>query len=112
MDCTALPYRVNGGFRYSQPRRKQKRRLSQRFAVDRPQPLVPLDERGEFVPIVAVKEIIRDRLNVIRQAEAGKGRVTVKVAYKLFEQTLADVRDLRDLSVMQTAEDFVKEWRP
>ncbi len=40
---------------------------------------VPQNEQA--VPIVALEEIIRGRLNVIRQAEAGKARISVARAY-------------------------------
>jgi len=33
------------------------------------------------VPIVVVEEILRGRLNVVRQAEAGKARVRIERAY-------------------------------
>lgn len=55
--------------------------------------LVPVDEQS--APIVAIEEIIRGRLNVIRQAEAGKARVSIERAYSLFEQTLDDLRELQ-----------------
>ncbi|MHC4405806.1 MAG: hypothetical protein ACYTG0_39680 [Planctomycetota bacterium] len=51
----------------------------------------------QAVPIVVVEEIIRGRLNVIRQAEAAKARVTVPRAYELFEHSLGDLRRLRIL---------------
>jgi tRNA(fMet)-specific endonuclease VapC len=70
---------------------------------------VPLAEQA--VPIVAVEEIIRGRLNVIRQAEAGKARITIEQAYLLFEQTLDDIRELKMLSFTQQAEALLKEWR-
>jgi tRNA(fMet)-specific endonuclease VapC len=70
---------------------------------------VPLVE--QVVPIVAVEEIIRGRLNIIRQAEAGKARVTIEQAYLLFEQTLHDFRELKVLSLTQQAEELLKEWR-
>ena len=57
---------------------------------------VPIDH--QLAPIVVVEEIIRGRLNVIRQAEAGKARITVEQSYRLFEQTLDDLRDLKILS--------------
>jgi hypothetical protein len=47
---------------------------------------VPLDEQP--APIVVIEEIIRGRLNVIRQAESGKARITVEQAYGVFEQTV------------------------
>ncbi|HEV3078479.1 MAG TPA: hypothetical protein VGY66_01825 [Gemmataceae bacterium] len=34
----------------------------------------------QAAPIVAVEEIIRGRLNTIRQAEAGKGRTSIEQA--------------------------------
>src|SRR5208283_1874305 len=70
---------------------------------------VPLIEQS--VPIVAVEEIIRGRLNTIRQAEAGKGRITIEQAYLLFEQTLDDLRELKVLSFPQQAEELLREWR-
>jgi len=70
---------------------------------------VPLGEQS--VPIVAVEEILRGRLNVIRQAEAGKARVTIDQAYLRFEQSLADFRELHVLSFTAPAEELLKEWR-
>src|SRR5437667_165595 len=63
------------------------------------------------VPIVVLEEIIRGRLNTIRQAKAGKGRVTIELAYSLFEQTLNDVGQLTILSFTLPAQQLVKEWR-
>ena len=71
--------------------------------------IVPVDE--QVAPIVAVEEIIRGRLNVIRQAEAGKAPIPIERAYMLFEQTLDDFRELKVLSFTQQAERLVKEWR-
>jgi tRNA(fMet)-specific endonuclease VapC len=70
---------------------------------------VPVDE--QVVPIVAVEEITRGRLNTIRQAEAGKARITIEQAYSLFEQMLDDFRELKILSFTKQAEALVKEWR-
>lgn len=58
--------------------------LSQRAAR------IPVQE--QTVPIVVVEEILRGRLNSIRQAEAGKGRLTVERAYELFEATVNTFR--------------------
>jgi tRNA(fMet)-specific endonuclease VapC len=65
----------------------------------------------QAVPIVAVEELIRGRLNVIRQAEAGKARITIEQAYLLFEQTLNDIRELRIISYTTQAELLLREWR-
>src|SRR5688572_12321898 len=70
---------------------------------------VPLAEQA--APIVAVEEIIRGRLNSIRQAEAGKARITVDQAYFLFEQTLDDIREVKLLSCTHEAEALLKDWR-
>jgi predicted nucleic acid-binding protein len=39
---------------------------------------VPIEDQA--APIIAVEEIIRGRLNTIRQAEAGKSRITIDQA--------------------------------
>jgi tRNA(fMet)-specific endonuclease VapC len=65
----------------------------------------------QVVPIVVVEELVRGRLNVIRQAEAGKARISIERAYRLFEETLDDIRELRILSLTPSAESLVKEWR-
>ena len=70
---------------------------------------VPVIEQA--VPIVAVEEIMRGRLNTVRQAEAAKARITIEHAYWLFEQTLYDFREVRILSFTQQAEGLLKEWR-
>ena len=48
--------------------------------------VVPQTER--FLPVVVIGEAVRGRLNVIRQAEAGKGRIDLPRAFELFELTL------------------------
>jgi tRNA(fMet)-specific endonuclease VapC len=70
---------------------------------------VPLEEQS--APIVAIEEILRGRLYSVRQAEAGKGRVTIDQAYHLFEETLDALRELRFLSFTPQAEAILKEWR-
>ncbi len=70
---------------------------------------VPLEEQS--APVVAVEEILRGRLNVIRKAEAGKARITIDEAYRLFEETLDAIRELKFLSFTSQAEALLKEWR-
>jgi len=70
---------------------------------------VPVAE--QVVPIVAIEEIIRGRLNMIRKAEAGKGRISIEGAYQLFEQTIADCRELKALPFTQQADTLFKQWR-
>lgn len=57
---------------------------------------VPIEEQA--VPIIAVEEILRGRLNSIRQTEAANARITLERAYLLFEQTLDDLREVKVLS--------------
>jgi tRNA(fMet)-specific endonuclease VapC len=70
---------------------------------------VSVDEQA--APIIAVEEIIRGRLNTIRQAEAAKARITIEKAYLLFEQTLDDLRELKILSFTKEADELLKERR-
>jgi tRNA(fMet)-specific endonuclease VapC len=63
---------------------------------------IPLDE--QVVPILVVEEMIRGRLNVIRQSEAGKARIAIDQAYRYFEQTLQDLRQVKVLSYNSHAE--------
>jgi tRNA(fMet)-specific endonuclease VapC len=70
---------------------------------------VPLEEQS--APVVAIEEILRGRLNVIRKAEAGKARITIDEAYRLFEETLDALRELKFLPFTPQAEVLLKEWR-
>jgi tRNA(fMet)-specific endonuclease VapC len=70
---------------------------------------VPLEDQS--VPIVAIEEILRGRLNVIRKAEAGKARISIDDAYRFFEETLDAIREVRFLSFTPQAEALLREWR-
>ena len=70
--------------------------------------LSPLEQA---VPVVVVEEIMRGRLNSIRQAEAGKSKISVTRSYELFEQTFSDFRRLPLLSYTPQAEAIYREWR-
>ena len=48
--------------------------------------LIPSDQ--QLVTIVVVEEMLRGRLNVIRQAESGRARVTIERAYDLLHDTV------------------------
>jgi hypothetical protein len=60
--------------------------------------------REQAVPVIVIEEIMRGRLNVIRQAEAGRANAAVTRAYELFEETFRDFRRLRILSHTTQAE--------
>ena len=70
---------------------------------------VPLHEQA--VPVIVVEEIMRGRLNIIRQAEARRTTISLARAYELFEDTFVDFRRLRILSYTEQAEAFYQEWR-
>ncbi len=63
------------------------------------------------MPIIVVEEIIRGRLNVIRQAEAGKSKVSIDRAYQLFQDTFDDFRYLQILSYTPQAELQFQQWK-
>jgi len=70
---------------------------------------IPADE--QTIPVIVAEEILRGRLNVIRQAEAGKSTISVNLAYDFFEQSLRDLGRLRMLSYTGEAEAAYRRWR-
>src|SRR6266852_1201368 len=71
--------------------------------------LIPIAEQA--LSILAAEEVLRGRLNTIRQAEAGKAKITIEQAYHFFEQTLGDIRQLTVLSYLPQAEVQYQAWR-
>ena len=65
----------------------------------------------QAVPVIVIEELLRGRLHVIRQAEAGQAKVDLARAYALFEQTLRDVRQVTVLSYTPQAEALYQHWR-
>jgi predicted nucleic acid-binding protein len=49
----------------------------------------------QTVPVIVIEEIMRGRLNVIRQAEAGKAKVSLDQAYEFFRVTFSKTRQLQ-----------------
>jgi len=70
---------------------------------------VPSADR--VVPIVVVEELLRGRLNLIRQAESGKRTMSIHRAYELFEGGLADVSSMKLLPYTAMADNVFKTWR-
>lgn len=70
---------------------------------------IPLHEQA--VPVIVIEEIMRGRLNIIRQAEAGRVSVSLARAYELFEDIFTDFRHLHLLSYTGQAEALYQEWR-
>jgi tRNA(fMet)-specific endonuclease VapC len=70
-----------------------------------------IDPAEQAVPIVVIEEIIRGRFAVIRQAEAGKGRVDLPAAYDLFEESFRALAQLRSLPYTAAAETLFQSLR-
>lgn len=70
---------------------------------------IPVEQQA--LPIIVVEEIIRGRFNVIRQAEAGKSKVSIDRAYQLFQDTFEDFRSLQILPYTSQAEYHFQQWR-
>lgn len=68
-------------------------------------------ELERAVPIIVIEEIIRSRLNVIRQSEAGTSRISIERAYEFFEETFYDFQRVQILSYTLEAELFYQQWR-
>jgi tRNA(fMet)-specific endonuclease VapC len=70
---------------------------------------IPVAEQS--LPIVVTEEILRGRLNTIRQAEAGKAKISIEQAYQFFQQALLDIRELTLLPYNSQAEAQYQSWR-
>jgi tRNA(fMet)-specific endonuclease VapC len=70
---------------------------------------IPPYEQG--VPVIVIEEMMRGRLNSIRQAEAGKSNLTVARAYELFDQTLHAFRNVVTLPYSSAADELFGQWR-
>ena len=71
--------------------------------------LIP--DAEQCLPIVVAEQLLRGRLNLIRQAQAGKGRISIDQAYHFPESTIHDIQDLTVLSHSQQAEALTQSWR-
>ena len=67
--------------------------------------------REQAVPVIVIEEIMRGRLNVIRQAETGRANVSIARAYELFEKTFADFRRIQVVSYTSQADALYQQWR-
>lgn len=70
---------------------------------------IPSDQHA--IPIVVVEEVLRGRLNVVRQAEAGKARVSLERAYDLLKQTISYFQRFLVLPYTADADRIFQEWR-
>ncbi len=70
---------------------------------------VPRDEQA--ITIVTAGEAIRGQLNTIRQAEAGRGKVSLPEAYDFLWQAISDVASLRILPYTSVSHSLFLAWR-
>jgi tRNA(fMet)-specific endonuclease VapC len=70
---------------------------------------IPLAE--QFVPIIAIEEILRGRLNAVRLAESGQGKLDIASSYRVLELTIFAFRGLNVLSYSPAAETLFQTWR-
>ena len=70
-----------------------------------------IPEHEQTVPVIVIEEILRGRLNIIRQAEANHAKISMERAYELFEETFRDFQQLYILSYTAQAEQVYRQWR-
>jgi len=68
-----------------------------------------IDRADQVIPVVVAGEILRGRLNAIRQAEAARGRISLELAYQLFARSLAGVTAYRILHYTAAADRWFKQ---
>jgi tRNA(fMet)-specific endonuclease VapC len=66
----------------------------------------------EFVvPTLVAEELLRGRLAVIRQAEAGRAKIGIDRAYLLLQQTIEALGSIKLLPYTAEAEELMRKWR-
>jgi tRNA(fMet)-specific endonuclease VapC len=65
----------------------------------------------QVVPVVAAGESIRGWLAAVRTAEAGKGRMSLEHAWRMFARSLDELSQLRLLPYTEQADDLFHQWR-
>ena len=63
------------------------------------------------IPIVALEEVMRGRLDGIRRAQAGKIRLSLDRAYDLFRDAIEDARPYQILPYTTAAHALVEGWQ-
>jgi tRNA(fMet)-specific endonuclease VapC len=75
------------------------------------QRLATVDPADRFVPVVAIAEILRGWLSAVRQAEAGKGRISLELAYREFARSVEGVAGFTILPYTTAADALFRQWR-
>lgn len=70
---------------------------------------IPLADRK--VPVVAAAEMMRGWMGAIRMAEAGKGKMSLHLAFRLFEQRMKSLAAYDFLPYDAASENLFASWR-
>lgn len=70
--------------------------------------LIPVADK--VVPVVALEEVFRGRLDAIRKAQAGRIKLTLDRAYDLFRDAVTETRPYQILPYTPTADALVRQW--
>jgi tRNA(fMet)-specific endonuclease VapC len=65
----------------------------------------------QSVPVVVLEELMRGRLNGVRQAASRRADDALPRAYELLERTFTALRQTRILPYSEAAHHFFEEWR-
>lgn len=62
------------------------------------------------LPLIVVEEVVRGRLNLVRQAQAGKSRFTLSQAYELFAYTFLACQYFTIFNYSEVADQQFEQW--
>ncbi len=66
---------------------------------------------NKVIPVVALEEVLRGRLDAIRRAQAGRIRLSLDRAYDLFRDAIEDAQEYRILPYTPAADALFRQWR-
>lgn len=75
------------------------------------QRLAAIDADKRRIPIVAASEVVRGWLSAVRQAEAGKGRMSLEFAFERLQQSFVGIAAFALLSYTPAAHTLVQQWQ-
>lgn len=70
---------------------------------------IPIAEQA--IPVVVLEEMLRGRLNTIRQTEAGRGSMTLDAAYEVFRKSIQASRSFNILPLTPAAILLAAAWK-
>jgi tRNA(fMet)-specific endonuclease VapC len=66
---------------------------------------------NKVIPVVALEEVLRGRLDGIRRAQAGRIKLSLDRAYDLFREAIEDTRPYSILPFTAAAHALVQQWQ-